>query len=260
MADKLLAEWFWTDRWMGSSAFLLPIGPRGLYREMLTQAWRRGGRLPNDHEAIRRAVGCTIQEWNRCWPRIQGYWRIDGDAIVNDIQLEVYAEARRRDELASERGRKGAQARAQAATQASAQASAQAQPEQPPKVQPPSPSPIALSPKEQEPPADARSKHPIYKGARLIVFEWMFDDLRKLLGPHFEDFGMDEWLQELDRRVASSPVIVPQKDRGRWLEEQTLAEAKRRGLRVGSAEPGGRHVPDADETAAYLRELRAGRG
>ena len=43
--DKLLAEWFWTDRWQGSSGFLLPLEARGLYREMLTQAWQRGGRL-----------------------------------------------------------------------------------------------------------------------------------------------------------------------------------------------------------------------
>src|SRR3954467_10029089 len=66
--DKLLGEWFWTDRWMGSSAFLLPMEPRGVYREMLTQAWRRGARLPNDHETIRRAIGCTDSEWKRCWP------------------------------------------------------------------------------------------------------------------------------------------------------------------------------------------------
>lgn len=80
--SKLLAEWFWTDRWIGSSAFLLPIEPRGLYREMLTQAWRRGGSLPNDPIAIQRAVGCTASEWRRCWPQIERYWRIDGDSLA----------------------------------------------------------------------------------------------------------------------------------------------------------------------------------
>ena len=40
MKTNLRAEWFWTDRWMGSSAFLLPMEARGLYREMLTP--RRG--------------------------------------------------------------------------------------------------------------------------------------------------------------------------------------------------------------------------
>ena len=67
---KLLAEWFWTDRWIGSSGFLLPMEPRGLYREMLTQSWRRGGTLPNNPEAIRRATGCTVEEWDRAWPTV----------------------------------------------------------------------------------------------------------------------------------------------------------------------------------------------
>jgi uncharacterized protein YdaU (DUF1376 family) len=74
----MLAEWFWTDRWMGSSAFLIAIEPRGLYREMLTQAWRRGAKLPNDHEQIRRAVGATEAEWSRCWPLIERFWRVEG--------------------------------------------------------------------------------------------------------------------------------------------------------------------------------------
>ena len=90
-SNKLLGEWFWTDRWIGSSAFLLPMEPRGLYREMLTQAWRRGARLPADHEMIRRATGCTEQEWLRCWPLIEPYWRQDGDSLVNNTQLTIYA-------------------------------------------------------------------------------------------------------------------------------------------------------------------------
>jgi len=139
--EKLLAEWLWIDRWMGSSAFLLPMETRGLYREMLTQAWRRGARLPNDHEAIQRATGCTAEEWARCWPRLARYWREDGDSLVNDTQISVYAETVAARERASERGRKGAQATAQARAQAGAQVQAQAVPEHPLKHQPPSPSP-----------------------------------------------------------------------------------------------------------------------
>jgi len=131
--NKLLAEWFWTDRWVGSSAFLLPIEPRGLYREMLTQAWRRGARLPNDHEAIRRATGCTRAEWKRCWPVIERYWRTDGADLVNDTQVEVWHETIAAQQRASARGRKGAQARAQVGAQARAQAVLE--------HKPPSPSP-----------------------------------------------------------------------------------------------------------------------
>jgi uncharacterized protein YdaU (DUF1376 family) len=108
---KLLAEWFWTDRWTGSSAFLLSLEARGLYREMLTQAWRRGARLPADPEQIRRAVGATAEEWARCWPLVQRYWRQDGDDLVNDTQLAVYRESQEQLARSSDHGRKGAIAR-----------------------------------------------------------------------------------------------------------------------------------------------------
>lgn len=123
---KMLAEWFWTDRWMGSSAFLLPIAPRGLYREMLTQAWRRGARLPNNHETIRRACGVTEKEWRQCWPYVQAYWRVDGDDLVNDTQLSVYAEAVAKQVKASTRGAKGAAKRWAPKSESNAQGDAQA--------------------------------------------------------------------------------------------------------------------------------------
>ena len=106
-SDKLLAEWFWTDRWVGSSAFLLPMEARGVYREMLTQSWRRGAQLPNDHEAIRRAIGATVGEWRRAWPAVEKFWRVDGDVLVNDTQLEVYGATRALTAARSRAGKAG---------------------------------------------------------------------------------------------------------------------------------------------------------
>lgn len=111
MTEKLLAEWFWIDRWMGSSAFLLPMEARGVYREMLTQAWRRGAQLPNDHEAIRRAIGATLKEWRRSWPLIERFWNEEDGFLVNGTQQQVYADAKVKQENASTRGKKGAQAK-----------------------------------------------------------------------------------------------------------------------------------------------------
>jgi uncharacterized protein YdaU (DUF1376 family) len=110
---RLLAEWFWTDRWERSPAAALPIAARGLYREMLSRAWARGARLPNNPEAIRRVVGVTFEEWAATWPLVAPYWQAttDGLWLVNETQLEVYAEARGYSERASERGRRGARAR-----------------------------------------------------------------------------------------------------------------------------------------------------
>jgi uncharacterized protein YdaU (DUF1376 family) len=109
-SEKLLAEWFWTDRWMGSSAFLLPLEPRGLYREMLTQAWLRGAQLPNDYAAIRRATGASQDEWDRCWPMIQRYWEVRDGHLINTTQLEVYEEAQGVRQRALDRGRNGGKA------------------------------------------------------------------------------------------------------------------------------------------------------
>lgn len=113
---KLLAEWFWTDRWMGSRGFMLPLEPRGLYREMLTQAWRRATRigrpeLPNSPEAIRRVTGATMREWRRSWPRVRKFWRVDGKWLVNDTQLEVYAACKAKHDVLTNRGIKAAAAR-----------------------------------------------------------------------------------------------------------------------------------------------------
>jgi uncharacterized protein YdaU (DUF1376 family) len=110
-SDKLLAEWFWIDRWVGSSAFGLPQEARGVYREMLTQAWRRGAQLPNDHDQIRRLTATTLAEWRRAWPLIEKFWRVVGGMLVNDTQLEIYAEAKRRQDGAQARAQAGAQAR-----------------------------------------------------------------------------------------------------------------------------------------------------
>ena len=112
VSDKLFAEWFWTDRWNGSSAFLLPLEARGLYREMLSQAWRRGAKLPHNLEAIKRAVGATDAEWDRTWPLVAPYWRLtEGGVLVNDTQVEIYTETQERSRRASDKGVKGAAAR-----------------------------------------------------------------------------------------------------------------------------------------------------
>lgn len=85
------------------------------------------------------------------------------------------------------------------------------------------------------PPADARSKRPIFKGQRFVVFEWMLDDLSRMLGPHADNFNLDEWFYELDRQATAANIVVPQRDGGKWLMERTQAEALRRGLPVAAA-------------------------
>jgi uncharacterized protein YdaU (DUF1376 family) len=112
--DKLFAEWFWTDRWTGSRGFSLPMEPRGLYREMLTQAWKRGAKLPNDHEEIQRITACSEKVWKRCWPKVAIFWTVDGDSLINETQVAVYAEAKAAAKGALARAQAGGHARARA--------------------------------------------------------------------------------------------------------------------------------------------------
>jgi hypothetical protein len=65
-----------------------------------------------------------------------------------------------------------------------------------------------------------------------VVFEFMFDNLLKMLGPLADDFGLDEWFSTLDARAAATAFVIPQRDGGVWLQQETLLEAQRRGLPV----------------------------
>lgn len=115
--SRLAAEWFLVDRWTGSRGFTLPIGPRGLYREMLTQAWLRGAQLPTDHSQIRRMTGVTPTEWRQCWPAVKPFWTVKrgrtraDDVLINETQVAIYAESKRRTVDAHGRAKNAANAR-----------------------------------------------------------------------------------------------------------------------------------------------------
>lgn len=82
----------------------------------------------------------------------------------------------------------------------------------------------------------SRSKRPIFSGQRITVFEWMLDDLRKMLGNQTEGFDLHEWFFTLDARAMEAAIVIPQRDGGAWLLEQTLKEAHRRGLPIAVAD------------------------
>lgn len=105
--------------------------------------------------------------------------------------------------------------------------------------------------------ARARSKRPIFRSERFVVFEWMLDDLRKLLGPHFEAFDVHAWFFELAERANREGLVVPQRDGGKWLSEQTLREAQRRGLMV--AAPTTSHPKTAGNLAAAAQFIARGK-
>jgi uncharacterized protein YdaU (DUF1376 family) len=271
---KLLAEWFWADRWMGSSAFLLPIGARGLYREMLTQAWRRGARLPHDFEAIRRAVGCTRVEWNRYWPRIQGYWRIDGANLVNDTQCEVYQLALARQDRASRHGAQGARGRWKKNRPIDAQANAQALPEQSVSIAQGMAS-VSVSDLSQRAERDTRARG---AGNRSGVAAGSFpgdhlDHLAcgpvcfsaRMVAKFVGRFGHDReklaaWAQRVCARETASVAAGQPPSCGDDFDYWTAAyDADFGQPKIAAVSGASRRVPDADDTAHYLAELRGAR-
>jgi hypothetical protein len=102
-------------------------------------------------------------------------------------------------------------------------------------------------------PVTVRGKGPIFKGQRLIVFGWQLDDLTRMLGPHTEAFDLCAWLTALDAHAIASACVIPQRDGGAWLQAQTLAEARRRGLPLAVAPP----VPAAGKLTSRMASMIA---
>ncbi len=110
-------------------------------------------------------------------------------------------------------------------------------------------------PNGEEPaaPTNARSKRPIFSCPRFVVFEWQLDDLRRALGPHVEAFDLHEWFFALSAKADEAGLVVPQRDGGKWLMEQTLAEAERRGLAVATTvQATGRTAGNAAAIARFI--------
>jgi hypothetical protein len=88
---KLMALYWWIDRWRDSEAFkTLPLEAQGLHRELVTQVLRRGGSLPNDTGILQRATGAMPDEWRRAWPKVRKFWTVTDDAITPGPELRLY--------------------------------------------------------------------------------------------------------------------------------------------------------------------------
>jgi hypothetical protein len=61
----------------------------------------------------------------------------------------------------------------------------------------------------------------------VFVHRWQLDALIDALGPHANDFNLDEWLGELEHKQTA--VLLP-RDRWPWIQAQLEAEIVKRGL------------------------------
>lgn len=83
-------------------------------------------------------------------------------------------------------------------------------------------------------PVHGRSRQPIFRGNRFVVFDWMLEDIAQMLGPETESFRLDEWFDALDQEAAKQNVVLPKSEMWPWLQARLLAEAQARGLTIAN--------------------------
>lgn len=234
-SDKAPAyQWFPKDAETDEAYRLMTYEQQGIYRALLDHQWLQGS-LPKDPAVIAKLLPKVHPaRFLRLWVGIAPCFAEEGDRLVNP-KLE-----KQRSELATyiaERrlsGSRGAQKRwlsdGSAITQPLANdssASATA-----------SPSPIQQH-KERVVVASAptaRSKRPIYQSDRFVVFEWMLDDLGRMLGSHVDDFDLHSFFDDLSQHSRKTGLVIPREHAWQWLQGEVLKEAQRRRLPIAGAE------------------------
>lgn len=126
--------------------------------------------------------------------------------------------------------------------------------------------PIRSHPDQTKKPAaavDARSKRPVYTSDRFVVFEWQFEDLGRMLGPHLDAFDLHAFFDDLTQRSRREGLVIARAEVWEWLQGQVLAEAKQRRLPIAGATqtPTGprecNHVPRCADEAEHTRKRMA---
>jgi len=95
---KMVALYWWIDRWRKSTAYTdMTIEEQGAYRNLLDEAWLRGGTLPKDMHILSKACGDP-----RRWPAVKRavlrHFRTVKGTLVNDTLVEIHRQSQRRSE------------------------------------------------------------------------------------------------------------------------------------------------------------------
>lgn len=250
------------------NVIVMSLQERGAYITLICLCWANP--LPSNINRLARLCGVPVATFRKLWPALEVCFR--PHPTEPDLLIHPRLERERAKQLAfrsekSEAGKRGAAKRWQKDGTAIAQPSSKnGTAIDLPMANDSSSSSssdfnLQSSGFSQKPAVvggtDARSKRPIFKGQRLTVFEWMLDDLSRLLGRHTQDFDLHGWFYTLDQQMVDSDTLIPQRDGGRWLHDRTMEEAARRGLPVTAAAS---HNPKtAGNLAAAARFVARGR-
>jgi len=84
---------------------------------------------------------------------------------------------------------------------------------------------------------DRRSKHPVFKGERFVVFDWMLEDLERMLGPYADGFAFDLWFDEMSHKAVKEQAVRKPHEWWPWLQEQLIETARAKGWSVATTGP-----------------------
>lgn len=107
---------------------------------------------------------------------------------------------------------------------------------------------------KKSPKPNGRSKHPIFQGQRFVVFDWMLEDIGRILGTHLDNFDIDAWFYALDARAVEEKAVKAKDAWWPWLQAELVLEASKRGLTGTPAND--RAKKEAAENAEVLRLVR----
>lgn len=207
----------------------MSLEERGAYITLLCLCWVESS-LPIEEKRLATMLGCSVPQFRRVWPALQACFHVatEPDRLIHP-RLEKEREKQQAFRVRQSRaGSRSAAARLQLKANHGSTA-----------VQPKVNSSIfnLQSPEKTKSAAAAaptsRSRHPVFKGQRFVVFDWMLDDLARMLGPHTEAFDVHAWFFDLDAKAIAEGVVHEQREWWPWIQAQLLAEAKKRGLPVG---------------------------
>lgn len=228
---KLTGLWWWIDRWRKSTAYTdLTLEEQGAYRNLLDEAHLRGGAIPNDERVLAKACGDQTK-WRRVRDVVLRRFHLQDDGWHHETLDAVIKESQRRAaNQANYRARRDNKHDNKNDNKADNNTDNKAGRNTTNKADSPDPSPVSVKERRLAA-ADSRSRHPVFKGSLVVVFDWMLADLMAMLGANTEEFDLHAWFYELDKLAAIEPeVITTREQRWKWIQRKTVAEAKRRGL------------------------------
>lgn len=224
-----------------SNVVSMTLPERGAYITLLCLCWMDRS-LPVELGALARLCRVSQAAFVRLWPALQPCFTVvDGRLIQGRIERERQKQETWR-AMKVDAGQKGGLAKASNATKTGKQKASRRLAEASPPSSSSSSSSSAVSDLQAVPSellksrgVNSRSRRPIFSGQRFVVFDWMLEDIGRMLGPHLDAFDIHSWFFDLDARAATEGLVKAKADWWPWVQQELLLEAARRGLPSAAA-------------------------